>query len=132
MILALFWALLFVFLLGGLLFVFLSGVSRRGTSELGRDLYGYWLIQGLDSDEDYQRLTKRRSYCREFNQIALHRLTREVQDLTQRSDNPAVLAYLAAFHALRLAILVKGRVAAGRDDLRAVVGLEVLLARAAR
>lgn len=69
------------------------------------------------------------NYCRDYNTKVLQSLRAEMNHWLRLSDNPFAVVVLGVFYTLYAVTWVKVKLWAGRNDLRAVLGLQVFLTR---
>lgn len=135
MILAFFWIVIFTLLLLFGVFAWLLRTSRRGNSVLAEDTYGLAHLKLLDSVYHHRLATSGgagRRYRRFFSQGALEMISREIEELVRLSNHPNALIYLLCYRVILGLTLLKVKYFPGQDDIRPVIGVEILLVRAMR
>lgn len=125
-----FWLILGVSVFGGAFVFYLyaltlnSKVVQRAFG--GKDFYARWSLEALESETHALMAHDRRS-CRDFNLLVLRKLRLDIKRLRLSwYSGPAVLA---VFYCLYGLTWCKCRLFAGKNDLRALIGLQLLLLR---
>ncbi len=70
-----------------------------------------------------------RGYCRRVNREALPHLSEDVRTMIRSSRSLVSALLFLLFYVLWIAVWLKSLVRAGRDDLRPLIGVQVLLLR---
>lgn len=95
----------------------------------GRDLYAQWVLDNLNSS--FHRMSNNRKYYRLITLRMMPDLLSDVRERTRLSQPLSVAALLLSYAVYGLT-WIKTQVRAGRDDLRGLIGVQVLFVKILR
>lgn len=115
-----------------ILATFTSGLTRRTEEVQELQQEDLWSARYLKLWDSHNRLADSggRGYCRRLNREALPLLSEDVRTMMRSSRSLASALLFLLFYVLWAAVWLKSLVRAGRDDLRPLIGVQVLLLRA--
>lgn len=114
-----------------ILATFASGLTRRTEDVQDLQREDLWSARYLKLWDSHERLADSggRGYCRRINREALPLLSEDMRTMMRSSRSLASALLFLLFYLLWTAVWLKSLVRAGRDDLRPLIGVQVLLLR---
>ena len=111
---------------------FAADLTRRTKEVQGLQQEDLWSARYLKLWDSHNRLADSggRGYCRRVNREALPLLSEDVRTMMRSSRSLVSASLFLLFYVLWAAVWLKSQVRAGRDDLRPLIGVQVLLLRA--
>ena len=114
-----------------ILAAFAADLTRRTEELRSLQQEDLWGARYLALWESHRRLADSggRGYCRRINREALPHLSEDVRMLMRSSRSLVSALLFLLFYVLWIAVWVKSLVRAGKDDLRPLIGVQLMLLR---